>query len=119
MSSIPYAFTQLISSLVIAIISMDHLKQNVALARNFTAMPEGERTVLLDRVREAAGNGRYELFKTTQVLDYITALAPASAIIYRGIALTELHSHSFIGDLRAACLIRVVLDSRRVLWQER
>jgi hypothetical protein len=37
---IHYALTQPISSLVIGIISMDHLKQNVALAHNFTPIPK-------------------------------------------------------------------------------
>jgi uncharacterized protein len=48
---------------------MDHLKQNVALARHFTPIPEAEQTALLDRVCEAAGDGRYELFTTTRVFD--------------------------------------------------
>jgi hypothetical protein len=45
------------------------LKQNVALARDFKPMSDAEKTALLDRVRDVAGDGRFELFKSSQTFD--------------------------------------------------
>jgi predicted aldo/keto reductase-like oxidoreductase len=64
-----YALSQPVSSQVMGIISMEQLKQNVALARGFKAMPLEERTALLSRAREAGSDGRHELFKSTQTYD--------------------------------------------------
>lgn len=66
---IRYALSQPVSSLVVGITSMDELRQNVATARNFTPMPDAEQESLLASVREVAGDGRYELYKTTQRMD--------------------------------------------------
>jgi len=50
-------------------ISMDNLKQNVRVARNFQPMAAEEKAALLTRVKEQAGDGRHELFKSTKVFD--------------------------------------------------
>jgi aryl-alcohol dehydrogenase-like predicted oxidoreductase len=66
---IRYALTQPVSTLVVGIQSMDDLKQDLAIARDFKPMPESERTALLNRVREEASDGRHELFKSTKDFD--------------------------------------------------
>ena len=66
---IRYALSQPISSLVVGITSMDELLQNVATARAFSPMAQAEQGALLAGVREVAGDGRFELYKTTQRMD--------------------------------------------------
>ena len=66
---IRYALSQPVSSLVVGLMSMEDLRRNVATARGFTPMTEAEQTSLLAEVREVAGDGRYELYKTTQRMD--------------------------------------------------
>lgn len=58
-----------IASQVVGINSMEQLKQDVALARAFQPMPEAEKNALLSRVKDVAGDGRHELFKSTKVFD--------------------------------------------------
>jgi len=53
----------------VGLTSLDQLKQAVALARSFTPMTAAEQSALRDRVRDVAGDGRYELFKSTVVFD--------------------------------------------------
>ncbi|MGH8653616.1 MAG: PQQ-dependent sugar dehydrogenase, partial [Gammaproteobacteria bacterium] len=53
------------------------------------------------------------------LLEYTPAIAPASAMFYRGSAFPEFRGHFFFGNLRGECIIRVVLDGRHVLKQER
>ena len=66
---IRYALSQPISSLVVGITNMDELLQNVATARAFSPMAPAEQSALLAGVREVAGDGRFELYKTTQRMD--------------------------------------------------
>ena len=66
---IRYALSQPVSSLVVGITSMDELLQNVATARDFRPMAAEEQRTLLAGVREVAGDGRYEWYKTTQRMD--------------------------------------------------
>ena len=54
---------------VAGINSMEQLKQDVALARNFHPMTREEREKLLARVKDEAGDGRHELFKSTKDFD--------------------------------------------------
>ena len=61
--------SQPVSSQVIGITSMEQLKQNVALARDFTPMTPAEQTALVARVRDVATDGRFELFKSSQMFD--------------------------------------------------
>ena len=53
------------------------------------------------------------------LLEYTPAVAPASAMFYRGSAFPEFRGNFFFGCLRGTCIIRVVLDGRRVVSQER
>jgi len=64
-----YALSQPVSSQVVGIASMEHLLQNVALARTFSPMTAAEQTALLARVRDVALDGRFELFKSSQTFD--------------------------------------------------
>ncbi len=51
------------------ITSMEQLKQDIQLARTFKPMPAAEKAALLARVKDEAGDGRHELFKSTKVYD--------------------------------------------------
>jgi predicted aldo/keto reductase-like oxidoreductase len=66
---IRYALSLPVASLVVGIDSMEVLRQDVGIARDFKPMPDGEKATLLSRVREDAGDGRHELFKSTQSFD--------------------------------------------------
>lgn len=66
---IRYALSQPVSSIVVGITSMDELQQNAATARSFTPMPDVDQAALLASVKDVAGDGRYELYKTTQRMD--------------------------------------------------
>jgi glucose/arabinose dehydrogenase len=52
------------------------------------------------------------------LLEYTPAVAPASAMFYRGSAFPEFRDNFFFGCLRGERIIRVVLDGRRVVSQE-
>lgn len=60
-----FALSQDIASLVSGITSMEILKQNVAVARNFKPMEGEELQKLLAKVKPHAGDGRHERFKST------------------------------------------------------
>lgn len=64
-----YALSLPISSLVCGIQSMDNLKQDIAIARDFTLMNETEIRDVLAKVKDVAGDGRYELFKSSKNFD--------------------------------------------------
>jgi aldose sugar dehydrogenase len=53
------------------------------------------------------------------LLEYTPAIAPASGTFYRGTAFPQFRGNYFFGNLRGQTLIRVVLDGRRVVSQER
>jgi glucose/arabinose dehydrogenase len=53
------------------------------------------------------------------LLEYTPALAPASGMFYNGPAFPQFRGNFFFGNLRGECLVRVVLDGRRVVSQER
>jgi aldose sugar dehydrogenase len=53
------------------------------------------------------------------LLEYTPAVAPASALFYRGAAFPQFRGDFFFGNLKGECLIRVKLDGRRVVDQER
>ena len=48
---------------------MEELRQNVATARDFEPMPADDQDKLTASVKLGAGDGRYELYKTTQRMD--------------------------------------------------
>jgi len=58
-----------VSAQVMGMMSMDDLKQNLALARNFKPITAAEKQALLTRTREQATDGRHELFKSTKAFD--------------------------------------------------
>jgi aryl-alcohol dehydrogenase-like predicted oxidoreductase len=66
---IRFALSLPVSTLVVGVQSMEDLRQDVAIARNFKPMPEAEKTTLLTRIREEASDGRHELFKSTKAFD--------------------------------------------------
>ncbi len=64
-----FALMQDIASLVTGIDSMDILKQNLTIARNFKPFDEKELAALLEKVKPVATDGRHERFKSTQFFD--------------------------------------------------
>lgn len=64
-----YALSQPVASQVVGITSMEQLKENIALARTFSPMSAAEQTALAARVRDVATDGRFELFKSSQMFD--------------------------------------------------
>ncbi len=64
-----YCLSLPVASQVVGMISMEQLKQNIAIARDFRPMTSVEREALLARVKEEAGDGRHELFKSTKNFD--------------------------------------------------
>jgi glucose/arabinose dehydrogenase len=53
------------------------------------------------------------------LLEYTPACAPASATFYNGSAVPEFKGNFFFGCLRGEAIIRVVLDGRKVIAQEK
>ena len=64
-----YCLSQPVSVQVVGIMTMDHLQRDVALARNFKPYSPDEAQTLLSKVRDVAGDGRHELFKSTKKYD--------------------------------------------------
>jgi hypothetical protein len=67
--AIRYALSQDTASLATGIDSMKVLEQPLGIARGFKKMSEDEQKALRDKVKEVAGDGRHECFKSTQFLD--------------------------------------------------
>src|SRR3982751_572294 len=53
------------------------------------------------------------------LLEYTPAVAPASGMFYRGSLFPQFRGNFFFGGLRGQTIIRVILDGRRVVSQER
>jgi len=64
-----FALAQPVTSLVVGITSMQDLEQDLEMGRRFEPLDEAETAALLERSRPLAGDGRYELFKSTQGYD--------------------------------------------------
>ena len=64
-----YCLSQPIASQVMGMLTMAELKANVALARNFKSMSKAEMDALRARVKDQAGDGRHELFKSSKQYD--------------------------------------------------
>lgn len=58
-----------VASQVVGITTMAQLKQDVALARAFKPMPDAEKNALISKVKDSAGDGRHELFKSAKDFD--------------------------------------------------
>jgi predicted aldo/keto reductase-like oxidoreductase len=67
--ALTYSLSQPIASLVVGIDSMDVLKQDLAIARKFKPLVGEDLGKLLARVKDVAGDGRHERFKSTQFFD--------------------------------------------------
>jgi len=55
----------------------------------------------------------------TAVLEYSPAIAPASGMFYRGNLFPEFKNNFFFGALKGEAIIRLVLDGRRIVGQEK
>ncbi len=66
---IHYALSQPVSTQLVGCKSMADLHQAIRVARDFKPMSMDDLMNLLDTTREAAGDGRYELYKTTLYYD--------------------------------------------------
>jgi uncharacterized protein len=54
---------------VMGVTSLEQLRRDIALVRGFQPMTAEEKAVLLARVKDAAGDGRHELFKSSKQFD--------------------------------------------------
>ena len=67
--ALTYALNQKISSLVSGIDSMDVLEKNLKIARAYKRLDEAGLKALVAKVKDVAGDGRHERFKSTQLFD--------------------------------------------------
>ncbi len=66
---IRFALSQPISSLVVGLRNERDLNQALDVARDFKPLTREEQNALLDKVKDQAGDGRHELFKTSKEFD--------------------------------------------------
>jgi len=64
-----FCLSQPVTVQVMGINSVQQLKQDVALARSFKPLSPDENRKLMSRVKDLAGDGPHELFKSTKVFD--------------------------------------------------
>jgi len=64
-----YALSQPVSTLVTGIRTREDLQQALRVGRDFQPMTEAEQTALRSKVKDVAGDGRHEQFKTTVRFD--------------------------------------------------
>jgi uncharacterized protein len=64
-----YSLSMPVATQVVGMTSLEHVKRNIAIARDFKPMPADEKNKLLARVKEIAGDGRFEPFKTQLIHD--------------------------------------------------
>lgn len=64
-----FALSQPIASLVVGLRNTADLEQALGVARGFRPLSDDEQQKLLSQVREQAGDGRHELFKTSKQFD--------------------------------------------------
>ena len=64
-----FALSQPVSSLVVGIMSMEELDAEIRIARNFKPMSDTDREELLLTSATEGGDGRHELFKSSQTFD--------------------------------------------------
>jgi len=64
-----YAMSLPISVVVSGMDNLEMARENIAAAKTFKPMTDGERSKLLARVRDVARSGRLERFKTTRMFD--------------------------------------------------
>jgi aryl-alcohol dehydrogenase-like predicted oxidoreductase len=64
-----YCLSLPVASQVMGITNMEQLKADIALARNFEPMSKAEMAALEAKVKDLAGDGRYETFKSSKDYD--------------------------------------------------
>lgn len=64
-----YCLSLAVTSQVVGITNMEQLRGCVEMARGFKPLGDEEKSKLLARVKDVAGDGRHELFKSTQAFD--------------------------------------------------
>jgi uncharacterized protein len=64
-----YSLTQPVSVVITGIDSMPVMEQALTAVKTFKPMTQEQVAALLDRTRDAAADGRFELFKTTSHFD--------------------------------------------------
>lgn len=64
-----YCLSLPVATQVVGINTMAQLKQDLAIARDFKPMSSADKEALLARVKDAASDGRHELFKSTKQFD--------------------------------------------------
>ncbi|MCL4794390.1 MAG: aldo/keto reductase [Bryobacteraceae bacterium] len=64
-----YCLSQPVSTQVVGLAEMGHLREAIRIGRSFQPMTAEEMTALMARVRMEQGDGRFELFKTSQRFD--------------------------------------------------
>ena len=64
-----YALSLPVSTLVVGILSMEELQAEIKIGRDFKPMSDDRKALLLSKVSDVAGDGRYERFKSTQQFD--------------------------------------------------
>ena len=55
----------------------------------------------------------------TPIIEYSPAVAPASAMFYRGALFPEFKNNFFFGTLKGEAIVRLVLDGRRIVSQDK
>jgi glucose/arabinose dehydrogenase len=55
----------------------------------------------------------------TPIIEYSPAVAPASGVFYRGSLFPEFKNNFFFGTLKGEAIIRLVLDGRRIVLQDK
>jgi len=55
----------------------------------------------------------------TPIIEYSPAIAPASGMFYRGSAFPEFKNNFFFGSLKGQSIIRLVLDGKRIVSQDK
>ena len=64
-----YCLSLPVASQVVGVANMEQLRECIEMARGFQPMGEEEKSKLLARVKDVAGDGRHEWFKSTQAFD--------------------------------------------------
>ncbi len=64
-----FALSQPVATQVIGITSMEELRENASVGKDFTPMPASEQKAFMSRLVEEATDGRFELFKSTTNFD--------------------------------------------------
>jgi predicted aldo/keto reductase-like oxidoreductase len=64
-----FALSLPVSTLVRGYMSVEQLEQDLGIARGFTPLTAAEKREILELAKPEAGDGRHELFKSTQLFD--------------------------------------------------